>query len=394
MTETASRSKNVLLYLLHVLNDGYYTSLQLLMPFIAVGLGLNLVQVGILGTTTSSLGIVLAIPSGYLAARWGGLRAIMLAMMFYLLGYLGTALSPSFIFLMPSFFLAGAGFGLFHPIAFAQVSKWAPKSERGQKIGDFSAVGDVGRVGLSTLMPTLAVLIGWRQSALAYVAAGSICFVVLLSVLRRQNTHGVIAKKVAPKVSFHELMTNTRFVLTLCVGGLDQFASASLFLFLSFVLIQKGISKSVLGLFTAAFGLGYIVGKMTLGRVVTRHRAAKVFVAAELCMALFIVLLTSSTNFVIILLVAFVLGGLTMGTVPVIQTMLTEAVEQHQTFEKAYGIYMFVISAAGTLAPLMIGIVAKATNILVAFNVCAGFGVLATVPAVLVMLSARTREKI
>lgn len=64
--------------------------------------------------------------------------------------------------------LAGIGFGVFQPIAFALIAKWSPKESRGRIIGNFTAIGDVGRIGISAALSFVAVSIGWKQTAIAY----------------------------------------------------------------------------------------------------------------------------------------------------------------------------------------------------------------------------------
>lgn len=156
------------LYILHVLNDGFNASLLLLLPFIAMDLQLNLTQVGLLGTIANSLGILFAIPAGYIATRVGGLRTLSIALLLYALGYLGTGLSVNYLALFPMFILAGIGFGLFHPIGFALVAKYSNKENRGMQMGNFTAIGDVGRIGIAAILTFIIVYIGWRATAVSF----------------------------------------------------------------------------------------------------------------------------------------------------------------------------------------------------------------------------------
>src|SRR4051812_17770138 len=87
--------KNKFLYItaFHFLNDGFSASLLLFLPFIAKDLGLNLVQVGALGSALNVLAMVLALPTIFLARRFGSFKIILMAMFTYGLGYLLISVS-------------------------------------------------------------------------------------------------------------------------------------------------------------------------------------------------------------------------------------------------------------------------------------------------------------
>src|SRR6266480_8091118 len=94
----------LLLNILHIFNDGYEASFLLLLPFIAKDLHINLAQVGILGTINNALSIIIAFPAGVLAAKYGGLKTLIVGLFVYSIGYLLTGFSPSFFLLFGTFF--------------------------------------------------------------------------------------------------------------------------------------------------------------------------------------------------------------------------------------------------------------------------------------------------
>ena len=77
---------------LHVLNDGFQASLLLLLPFIAATQHLNLTEVGTLGTIVNVASIALALPGGYLAVRFSGLKVLFAALLLYALAFAGSGL--------------------------------------------------------------------------------------------------------------------------------------------------------------------------------------------------------------------------------------------------------------------------------------------------------------
>jgi MFS family permease len=228
----------------------------------------------------------------------------------------------------------------------------------------------------------VAVGIGWRQTAIIYALVVLLsAFGIYRAIIARSDT--VVAKEHKPAhMSLWQITRNKRFILAISASALDGFASASLFVFLPFLLLRRGVSPAFLGTFTAAFFAGNFFGKAILGRFVDRFGNSKVFIVAELLMAVFIFALANSTALYLIVLCSVVLGIFTKGTVPVLQTMTTESVEHHGNFERAFGLSAFVITSVTACAPILLGYISDKLGIITAFNAMAVVALIATIPAV------------
>jgi len=379
------------LNVLHVLNDGFAASLVLLLPFIARSQGLSLTQVGLLGTILNVAGIVLALPAAYLAVRFGGLRVLVCAAFLYGTAFLITGATGQFLVLMPVFILAGIGFSIFHPIAFALIAKWTPKERRGRAMGNFTAIGDVGRIGIAAALSFLAVGLGWQKAAIVYAVVALAAAFFFYRYLFT-NTTRIMPKEHAQhteNLSFWQVLKNKRYVLTLCSAAFDGFASSSLFVFLPFLLLERHIEPALLGAFTATFFVGTLFGKTLLGRFVDKIGSARIFIMAELLMAVFIYLLASATALPLIILCSVVLGVFAKGTVPVLQSMISESVEHHGNFEKAFSIEGFVTGLGIAVAPIALGFISDRFTIVTAFYVMAAAALLAALPAIAAALGRR-----
>jgi predicted MFS family arabinose efflux permease len=384
------------LNILHILNDGFAASLVLLLPFIAQSQGLSLTQVGLLGTILNAAGVILALPAAYLATRFGGLKVLVVAAFGYGMAFLVTGGTGQFFVLLPVFVFAGIGFGVFHPIAFALIAKWTPKEKRGRTIGDFTAIGDIGRIGIAAALSFFAVAMGWQKTAILYAIVALIAAIFFYRYLFSDKTR-IQPKKEhheeTQELSFWQVLRNKRYIMTICSAGFDGFASASLFVFLPFLLLQRHVDPVFLGAFTATFFVGTFFGKTLLGRFVDKWGGAKVFIMAELLMAVFIYLLAGTTALPLIVVCSVILGIFTKGTVPVLQTMVTESVEHHGNFEKAFGIEGFVSSLGIALAPVALGFVSDKFGIISAFYVMAGSALLAAIPAIAFFFMGRGPQK-
>jgi MFS family permease len=153
--------------------------------------------------------------------------------------------------------------------------------------------------------------------------------------------------------------------------------------------LERHIEPALLGAFTATFFVGTFFGKAVLGRFVDKLGSAKIFIAAELLMATFIYLLAGATALPLIIVCSIVLGIFTKGTVPVLQSMVSESTEHHGNFEKAFSIEGFVTGIGVTLAPIMLGFISDKFTIVTDFYVMAAAALLAALPGIAFFVSGR-----
>lgn len=252
-------------------------------------------------------------------------------------------------------------------------------------MGNFTAIGDVGRILIAALVTFLAVEIGWRQTSLVYGSIAVVTFIVLFVLnLKSQraaqiaDTKAVKSESLPLKVS--TLLRDPDFALTSLASTLDSFSSSALFIFLPFLLLAKGFDAAILGGLTGAFFVGNILGKLYLGRFVDRFGDKRVFITAEILMAVLILLLLSAQNLVLIIAVAIVLGILTKGTVPVAVTLVAGAVDKHNNYERAFSINSLFTNIGMTLSPIVLGFISDRAGIQAGFVVMALSAIAAAVP--------------
>ncbi|EKE13980.1 MAG: major facilitator superfamily MFS_1 [uncultured bacterium] len=367
------------LFALHFFNDGFLASIILLLPFIKQSLHLSLTQIGILTSILSISGIILALPAGYFGHKIGAIKILSFAILLYSIGFITVGLSFSFFYLVMSFIIAAFGFGIFHPIAFSLVAKWSPLEKLGKAMGDFTAIGDIGRIAISSIVPFIIVAIGWNRTSIIYGIISLFSIFLIASLNKRGGQ--IETKKNDLKISYYQIIKNSKFIFALLITFFDNLASSALFIFIPFLFLQRNVNPSILGIFTSAFLIGNLIGKTTLGRLADKYTSAKIFIIAEFFMAVFIVLLTLSYSQFFIIIVSVILGALTAGTIPVRSTMITESTQHHKEYEKVFGIGSFVANIATSLAPIILGSVADKFGIVNAFYISAMFAIFAIIPA-------------
>ena len=190
---------SVSLSYLHILNDGWLASLPLLLPFIQKDLHFNFSRIGLLTSILSLASVALALPSASISKKFGGYKVLVFAVLLYSLAFTITGFAKSFTYLVIAFIIGSIGFGIFHPISFALIAHSSNKNELGKKMGSFTAIGDIGRIGISAGVTLLVSLVSWRNTAVLYGIIPIILvigFIVLTKKNSLWNEKGILSENV------------------------------------------------------------------------------------------------------------------------------------------------------------------------------------------------------
>lgn len=388
--ETVSSSPIFALSFLHVLNDGWLASLPLLLPFIQKDLGIEFSKIGLLTSILSVAGVVLAIPAGSISRRFGGFKVLVAAAALYSCAFVCTGFTFSFPFLALSFMLASVGFGLFHPISFALIAHISKPEKVGGQMGSFSAIGDLGRIGVAACVTLMVSLVSWRNAAFVYGCI-PLALVFVMVMITRRGAIWTAAGGGAEEV--HGLRCNSRFTFAIASGCVDSLASSSLFVFIPFLYLYRGASTALLGSLSGAFFVGTMLGKVVSGKVADRLGSLRIFIFSELLMAGLLIGLCGAKSVAAIAAISVALGAVTKGTVPVINTIIAASVSDKRLYDKAFGISSFANGIASVLAPLLFGVLTDRYGILTVFGLSACFALAAILPLLASLVIERRKGR-
>ena len=374
----------MLLPLLHLFNDGYLAAMPLILPFASEEFALSLGVVGLLGSLLSFSGIILAIPAGVTASKFGALRLLSMAVLFYSLGFLILGLSSGVITVVLAFIIASIAFGIFHPLAFSAVAKASQHSSLGRQMGVFAATGDIGRIAFAAAVTFIIGLTSWRFTSLLYAAAAAALFILSIFLSRGKDVSGQANNEKGKKKIDAALLKNSTFMLANASSLLDAFANSSLFIFIPFLLTFRGIDAAFIGSFTSIFFIGNLSGKVIMGRLTDRIGQERLFICCELFIFISLIMLALSPSVMVISALAFILGFFTKGTVPITSTMIAQSVGNDE-YESAYSVNSLSTSIANTLAPLFFGVLADFLGVQAIFFACAVAALCAALPSLILL---------
>lgn len=354
-----------------MVNDGYLACLPLFLPFMSEDISISLSQAGFLGGILHFSGVVLAFPAAFLGTYLGSFHTLGYAALFTFVSYMLMFMAKSYVWILAAFLVGSLGFGVFHPVAFAAVAKTST-AKLGTQMGNFTANGDIGRIAFSALLTFMIAKLSWGTTAFIYaflpLAAG------LAILLPKRYRNEVVQFGEKEKKGHKTIFIRPTRRLVILYGAIftDAFSVASLFLFLPFLFQAKGFDTAIIGSLTGVFFIGNYLGKMVCGRIVECKGVKKVFLMAELSLALTVFSLAFTGNIYLLIALLIIMGILSKGTVPVLSTFLADtAKEIGVNIDGIYSLYSVVYNGAETISPLIMGVAAAVWGIEKMFIICA-----------------------
>ncbi len=387
------RKQQYLLNTFHIIIDGLFDSMPILLSFMVLSFGSSAKAAGIIISLAIMISTLTGLSTKFFSQTIGSLCTLLVITLLYGFGFFMNAFAPNIYLAGFCFILANTGFALFHNVAFSYLTLNSARQSLGKVMGDFTAIGDIGRIPFASLAGFLAAYSlfgfpGWRIVCLAY-GLGVLLFsgYILVSACHQKEKIPQNNASTAATTSHFpafSLLRNPQYALPISASVLDAFASDQIFTFLPFLLFAKGIDPKVIGTFALAFTLGCFLGKVACGRMVDTFGTRKVFVISEIIMALLLVLLVIGQQLFLIVGASLLLGIVTKGTVPVVQTIITEPVRKNHNYDDIFAINGFCRGTTNMITPLLFGFIASSFGVHWIYNSMAILAVCAVLP-VLVM---------
>jgi MFS family permease len=384
---------------LHVVNDGAQACLLLLLPLVAATAGFGAMEIGTMTSLHFLMGVLLAVPAAALSRRWGGLRVLlggglMGACALVLLPAADSAWTATAVLI-----LAGVGFGVFHPTAFALLARWASPSSANRSMGYFTASGDIGRSLLTAALAVIVSTAAWQHislwlggfAAIGVAVAYRLCMRPARTARDTPDEQGLVEP--APAIGERceaqpaGLWRNRGFLTACALGSLDALANSATYLFLPLILMSSGCTLQEAGFHVSLYLGGGVLGKVAFGPVADRLGGRTTLVLIQASIACLLIAIGGVESTWVLAVSVTALGTLSKASLPIVLAA-TRAALPARSIELGFGVNQTALGLATTLAPFVLGAAADLVSPSAAFGLSAGLSCLAAILA----LTDRARQ--
>lgn len=389
-----TRQHYFLLNTYHILNDGLFDAVPVLLTFIVLSFGCGEKEIGIIVSLGTALSTAAGLGTLFLSRQLGPLRVIALLVGISGIGFLTTTFAHNIILVGACFTLAVAGYYVFHNISFSYITAHTDRSRLGRVLSDFTAIGDIGRIPFVAFAGFAAAYSfmgfpGWRLVCLGYGAMALSAAVWLFIFTRNNSFQKETASPSHNRLPSFSLLKSREVFLPILASILNAFSNEKIFTFLPLLLLFKGFEPAIIGSFALGFAVGSFLGKMACGRLVDKFGPRYVFIVAEFFLSVLLLLLIILNNIFFIIFISLLIGILTKGTVPVIQSIITEPVQHSGAYGDIFSIDSFLRGITNVITPLLFGFVSSIWNINIIYIIMSIVAILSIIPVLLMKKNAK-----
>jgi MFS family permease len=382
-------------WLSHLLVEIYLLMHPALLPVFRSEFGLSIFEAGLLVSAPSICRLVIVIPTGVFADRFGSKPFIVLSMLISGLSAVLLSQSSTAFVLLVSLSLIMISVTLYHPPGLSIVSRLFPEqAERSTAIGLHGASGcigqSVGTISLGLLMPH----IGWRNCYLLFsmpIIAWALA--VARAKVPRLSRHAPKQESQAQNVRKLSHQAGSAFsfgfFLLLSAMGLNALANSGVSAFMTtYLTSSEDLSVELASMIFGAGPLIGIVGSLGAGFLSARLGDRNALALFFLGQVVFLIGLIG-IPYLPLATVSFLMYELFLAAIWTPASSMVTSLMGRTGGGTAYSLFYFAGDALGAISPLIAATLITGLNILAPFVFA--IALLAT-NALLVMLIKATRK--
>jgi len=366
-----------------------------LAPFLQGDFSISRAQVGLFTSVIYAAHFFVGTFCGWLIDKFGLRRFLLLGPGLLGLSFILLSRAPSYGIALVLTFIGGMGYVFVNPSAAKALTDWFPPKIRGTAIGIMKSGVNVGGALAGAILPSLALLFGWRN-AMASVAVAAIIFGAISITLYRGAPSQATAEKLSPGIKeFRKVLTNSNILLLGVLGtafsAIQLCVSTYLVLFLNEVLLLPVV---IAGTYLTVAAVGGAAGRIIWGIISDRifgGRRKPVLAIIGLitaAMAILVAFLATAIPLWLLYIMVAVFGFAALGWNGIHITFLAELAGQEQA-ATAVG-FGLAFTCLGVLfgAPLFGYIVDVTQSYTLAWVI---FGIIAAIGSTLVLRVPESR---
>ncbi len=349
---------------LNLLSGTSASAARVVLALYALELGAQPLTVGILAATFSAFPLLLSVPAGRLADRFG---ARWLLIFGALVGGLGM-LIPFLILGLPAIFVAAAIIGssaaVYNVLTQNLVGLLSTQLNRAKNFSNYSLTGSIGHF-VGPLIAGFSIDFSGHAAACLYIALLTFVPVVMLA-MRSGALRGGARKTVQADGGVRAMLADPGVRTLLATTSLLNTGQELYRFYMPIYTHAIGLSASSIGIVLAMNSAAMFVVRLILPRLIARFKEKNVLAYAFYVSAANLMLIPLFEGAVILALISFLLG-LGMGCGQPIITMLMFSGSAEGRSGEALGLRMTVIHMTKMVVPIVFGSIGSAFGLFPVF---------------------------
>jgi MFS family permease len=317
-------------------------------------------EAGLLMSVFALPGILMSLPAGILADRYGIKPVGIATLALTIAGTVLVATGQTFASVLLGRIVAGTGAISLVIIAPQAIARWFIGREMGIAMGIFNTAMPVGTMVCLNALPALASASGWRSGIWVTVAFTAITLVVF-ALFYPQSSRGKNGKPKTKPVAWNIGKAGVSIWLVGAAWALFNASIISLFTFAPDFMVGKGVGLGSAGFYTSLVMIGSLVLSPVIGYLVDRVGRKEAFIATGgVGMALLLLLFSAGgTGSFALLMVAV---GVTAALIPAPVFSLAADVVSEERLGTGYGILSMLNNVGIFVGPQLVGLSRDATG--------------------------------
>lgn len=241
----------------------------LVLPTMRISLDQSYTQAANLGTVTAMGYLVLVLPAGIFASRFGARKAILLGLAFAIIGFSGLALASSYISLMILMAALGAATAFAYTPLISLLGNWFPE-RRGTVIGFANSGVGAGMLLTGALVPMLTgddanPDTGWRLVWVIFAISATLCAIVATLVFKDlpKPQEAMGGRSISPGIA--SVYRNRHVVFTALIYGVVGLTYIVQSLFMYSYALESDLTPTTAGRLVALMGMLSIIAGPSWG---------------------------------------------------------------------------------------------------------------------------------
>lgn len=367
----------------HGLTHWYTATFYLLLPLIGKELGLSYTEIGLMMTIQHLAGAISNLPGGMIVDTIGQKGYLMAASLFWVgVPYALMSVTHDFWMLLVCVTLVGIGNNIWHPAAIPTLAYRYPQ-RKGLVLSFHGMGGNLGEAIAPVVVGALLAYMSWRAVVVVNVVPGLVMAVLILTMLGalagsgkgKSDAINAQGEKRSSKQylrDFASLLRNRALMLVSVSAAFRTMTQAGLLTFLPvYLAYELGYSPLYVGMCMTLIQVGGFISAPIAGHLSDKMGRKRVVMSSMLLtgvMLIGMVLAGKSPYFVLfVALVGFFLYAMRS----VLQAWAVESTPRHLA-GTGVGVQFGVTALGGSVAPIVFGMVADATNVYTGFYFLAG----------------------